>query len=255
MRSGRFENPHRKPDLATQLPRQSTGKGHSLNTTGIRGTKKYQLLFFASLFLFAYFKGGYLHAANNDVRLSECEKLSRGQVVVNLKDVQGVKFVVGKIIIDEPPDQVWPVLTNPFEFERRISPRMRHVEVVLDERDRSVLKCTVDVCALFPKVTYIVESLYTPVELIEYRRVGGLLRDFKGSWIISPVKDGTKTEVIYSMFLDPGFPVPQWIIREGVKVELPRTLNSLRARVKSIYTDNAAPAERSIMASANVVRT
>lgn len=196
-----------------------------------------------------------MHAANTDARLSEKEKLNKGQVVVNMEEADGIKFVVGKIVIDQPADQVWPVLTNPFEFERRISPRMRHVEVMLDEKERSVLKCTVDVCFLFPRVTYVVESLYTPVELIEYRRVGGLLRDFKGAWVINPIENGQKTEVVYSMYLDPGFPVPQWIIREGVKVELPKTLTRMRTRVKSIYKDNAAPAERSILASSKVVRT
>ena len=52
-----------------------------------------------------------------------------------------------------------PNLVNPFEFQGKISPRMKTVEVMSDQVNRSVLKVTLDVL-LIPHFNYIVESLY-----------------------------------------------------------------------------------------------
>jgi len=126
---------------------------------------------------------------------------------------------------------------------------MKSVEVVLDQPGKSVLKCTVDVCFILPCLTYIVESTYSPLERIDYKRVGGAIKDFRGEWRITPACQGRKSEVSYSMYIEPGFPVPQWIVRQGVKVELPRTLRALRKRVHAVYRLSQLPERRTILAS------
>ena len=57
------------------------------------------------------------------------EQLERGDVVVGLKDVGHTKYVTAKVLINAPPDRVWPIIVNPFEFQGKISPRMKTVEV------------------------------------------------------------------------------------------------------------------------------
>lgn len=161
-------------------------------------------------------------------------RLSNGEVVTELVEDADTKFVVSKILIDQPPDAVWPVLVNPFEFAGKICPRMRQCDVLQDQPELSVLQCSIAVCFLFPTITYTVESKYEPVNVVEFKRVSGYLRDFRGSWVLRPRKNGTSTEVLYSMFVDPGVPVPKWIVREAVKTELPRTLIGLRERVDEI---------------------
>ena len=51
------------------------------------------------------------------------------------------------------------------------------------------------------------------------------------------------------MHIDPGFPVPQWMIREAVKNELPQTLAALRQRVQTISQHHCARAEHTILAA------
>lgn len=182
-------------------------------------------------------------------------KLERGEVVVSSRKIDDLNFVQAKIIIDEPPGKVWPIMANPFEFQGKISPRMRQVKVVVDKVDLSLLRCTVHIGFFIPDITYTVESKYEPVERIVFKRAGGDLRDFKGVWEVKPAKFGAATELTYSMFIDPGIPVPQWIIREGVKNELPRTLLALRQRVTAIYTQNEAPESRHILAVNGVAKT
>jgi carbon monoxide dehydrogenase subunit G len=182
-------------------------------------------------------------------------KLERGEVVISSKKIEDVNFVEARILIDEPPSKVWPVMANPFEFQGKISPRMRQVTVVVDKVDLSLLKCTVHIGFFIPDITYTVESKYEPGQRITFKRTGGDLRDFKGVWEVKAAKGGNATELTYSMFIDPGIPVPQWIIREGVKNELPRTLMALRQRVTAIYTQNEAPEARHILAVSAVAKT
>jgi uncharacterized membrane protein len=182
-----------------------------------------------------------------DDGISIQRRLEKGEVVVDLKDVGKTKYVEAKVLINEPPDKVWPIMVNPFEFQGKISPRMKTVEVVSDQTNRSVLKVTLDVL-LIPHFTYIVESLYENGQSVQFHRVGGILKDFSGSWVMSPAQ-GNKTELTYCMYIDPGFPVPQWIIREGVKSELPKTLIALRERVHAIHEHTAMKEKRTILAA------
>lgn len=177
------------------------------------------------------------------------ERLQRGEVVVGLKEVGSRKFVTGTVLISEPPERVWPIMVNPYEFLGKISPRMKNIEVVTDQAELSVLKITLDV-VLIPHFTYVVESKYENGTRVNFRRVGGILKDFKGYWEVSPADGGNKTAVTYSMYVDPGFPVPQFIVREGVKSELPRTLMALRARVNGVYERAEALEPRTILAAA-----
>ncbi len=176
------------------------------------------------------------------------ERLERGEVVVSIKDVGNTKYVTGQVLINEPPDKVWPIMVNPFEFQGKITPRMKTVEVMADQANRSVLKVTLDVL-LIPHFTYTVESLYQSGESVKFRRIGGMLKDFRGSWIMVPANGGSKTELTYCMYIDPGFLLPQWMIREGVKNELPKTLIALRQRVSAVSQHKAVKERRTILAA------
>ena len=70
---------------------------------------------------------------------------------------------------------------------------------------------------------------------------------------MAPADGGTKTELTYSMFIDPGFFLPQWIVREGVKGELPRTLSALRQRIKDVYEGEESPERKTIVAANRAV--
>jgi len=182
--------------------------------------------------------------------ITDAERLAKGEVVVGLKNVGAVKYVTGTILLDQSPEQVWPVMVNPFEFQGKISPRMKTVQVMLDKQDQSILKVTLDMGVFMPNFNYTVDSRYQRNEgRIEFKRLGGSLRDFSGAWEMKPADNGNKTELTYSMYIDPGFFVPQWIMREGVKVELPTTLTALRKRLSNVYEHQNALEPKSILAA------
>ena len=181
------------------------------------------------------------------------DSLAKGEIIVDTAERETqthekMRFVTGKILVSESPEKVWAVITNPYEFEAKICPRMHNVKVLLARQDKSVISCTVDTVRFFPQINYRVESTYSPCSRIDFRRIGGMLREFRGSWLVRPLSGGKATELEYSMFIDPGFPVPQWIIREAIKVELPRMLKGVRNRVTE-QRDKSHLERRSILAS------
>ncbi len=188
-------------------------------------------------------------AANTDKVLTDADRLAKGEVVVGLKNVGSTRYVTGTILLDHSPEQIWPIMVNPYEFQGKISPRMKTVEVMLDKEDQSILRVTLDIGFFIPNFTYTVDSKYQRNERIDFKRLGGTLKDFSGSWEMKPADNGNKTELTYSMFVDPGFFVPQWIMREGVKVELPSTLSALRKRLDNVYEHQNALEPKSILAA------
>ena len=182
---------------------------------------------------------------------SVLKRLESGEVVVGLRTEGETKFVTGRMLIDQPPEVVWPIMVNPFEFQRNISTRMKRVDVLKDTVDSSILKVTMDAFPI-PDVTYMVESKYKKVgegARIDFRRIGGVFRDFQGYWVVKPSHQGKKTELLYSMYIDPGFFVPQWIVRKGVRGELPKTLKALRTRVDNVCSKVEKLEEKTILAA------
>jgi hypothetical protein len=191
-----------------------------------------------------------VHAAESE----EKEKLEKGQIVVGLKDIGSTKYVTGKILINESPEKVWPIMVNPFEFQGKISPRTKKVEVFTDEANLSIMKMTMDTSPIpfLPQMSYTVESRYEQNEKggrIEFRRMAGIVKEFRGCWDMAPADGGRKTELTYSMYIDPGFFMPQWIVREAVKNELPRTLTALRKRIDGVYEGEEKPERQTIVAA------
>lgn len=189
----------------------------------------------------------------NKVLKAETEnwrRLKAGDVIVDSDDKGDNRFVVARILISDNPVSVWRVLTNPFEFAGKISPRMKDVEILQDTAERSVMKCKMEVFPpLIPFISYTVESDYKLHEFVSFKRVAGSLKDFSGTWALTPREDGQATEVTYSMHVDPGLPVPQWIIRKAMRMELPRTLIALRERIiNSGATTAGAEPLKSILA-------
>jgi len=181
--------------------------------------------------------------------ISDWNRLKDGEVIVDAVNEGTTRYVVAKILINDTPHNVWRVLTNPFEFEGRISPRMKDVEILVDATTHSVMKCKVEIFPpLIPFITYTVESEYKPFEQVLFKRVDGTLKDFRGGWYLSSRENGASTEVTYQMFVDPGMPVPQWIIRKAMRAELPKTLVALRERIQANDTANSAEPLRSILA-------
>ena len=113
-----------------------------------------------------------LDARSVDPSIDFQKRLSQGEIIVGMKNDGAAKFVTGTVIINEPPERVWPIMVNPFEFKGKISPRMKTVDVLVDKANLSVLKVALDVSLLMPNFTYVVESNYENGQRITFHRIG-----------------------------------------------------------------------------------
>lgn len=184
----------------------------------------------------------------------QSQALSRGEVVLNTEDVGANKYMVGTIVINRPAEEVWPIIVNPYEYKNAIFPRVKKIDVLVDEPHFSRVKASIN-CYPFPDLGYTVESFYQPCQRVEFKRIEGCFKNFAGNWSIKPLSGGNSCEVTFSMLVEPDFPLPQWLVRQGIKIELPKTLTALRTRVDAIAREEAKLEARSILAAEAKNRT
>jgi len=175
------------------------------------------------------------------------ERLKKGDIVIEVKESGTEKIVSGRILLDDSAEKIWPILANPYEFANGLYPRMRKIEILKNEKEHSRMSCTIDLGMVLPKIVATVDTDYVPARRIDFHKVGGSLKSLSGGWTLTPQADG-KTEVAYWMNIDPGIPVPAWVVREGIKMELPNTLKAVRKRLNELH-NNAKPAPGHILAS------
>ena len=82
-----------------------------------------------------------------------------------------------------------------------------------------------------PMVRSVFRSDYVPVREINFRRVEGDLKQLEGQWRLEPIKNGTSTRLHYTARVDPGFPVPNSVVRASLESDIPKTLKALREEV------------------------
>jgi hypothetical protein len=178
----------------------------------------------------------------------ELERLANGNILVDCQDIGGTKYVVAREWVDEPAANIWPILVNPYEFAGSICHNLKRVEILTDLPDVSLMDCTVSVIPPLPDLEYKVESHYTAWQRVDFHRVSGSFKDFRGFWELEPAPDG-KTEIIYSLYLDPGMPLPDWLVQQAERHELPLVLSALRDRLNYLKQNTNAVQKHTIMAA------
>lgn len=186
----------------------------------------------------------------NKVQLTDKDKknLDKGQVVVGFAQKGSSRYVLGRIMLNATPEQIWSVLANPYEFQNGIYSRMKDVQMIEDQPRHSVMRCKISVGLVVPDIDAVVETDYLPMQRISFRRKEGSLKALDGGWKLTPRENG-KTEVSYWMSIDPGIPVPGWLVNEGVKSDLPKTMLALRKRLDSLKTAKGTLLSKSILAA------
>ncbi len=128
-------------------------------------------------------------------------------------------------------DAVWNVLTT-CAGALEIVPGLVGCEVLKTAPDGSAqrIRHVLDYSWYLPRLTYELEASYDRPARIRLKRVAGDLKQLEVGWDL--VADGADTVGHYQVTLDPGFWVPQWVVRAVLKRDLPRMLRALRQRAQ-----------------------
>lgn len=163
---------------------------------------------------------------------SELAQLYKGEVIVR-SDESDKRRVQAAILIDSPAQPIWIVLTDCNHFPEFI-PNLKSCRIIQSGEDTRITEQQVKFSAFLPRVTYVIQSNYQKFRRIDFKKVSGDLRALEGSWVLEEIGDGRHTILVYSLFLDPGFFIPQGIVQRNLQKDLPNVLLAVRNRVSHL---------------------
>lgn len=118
-------------------------------------------------------------------------------------------------------------------------PDMLRSKVISREGSRTV--CAFNVGGL-KRINYTLELEHQEYDAIRFRQVTGDLRHYQGMWRLESPPDASETLVVCRMEIDPGLPVPGWIVKRTIAKQLSDNLQALKKRAESGIAD-AVPEE------------
>ena len=163
---------------------------------------------------------------------SQRNQLDNGEVLVEVKQ-EGTPpkgMVEATILIDAPAEAIWSIMLD-CDAVPTFVPGVNACKVLSAGSDWEIIEHDVKWAWLFPEITYVFRADYQKYRRIDFIRTEGDLKEMMGHWSLHPVDGGEKTIVCYSVYLDPGFLVPQWLVRYSLKNDLPEVLRALRTQV------------------------
>ena len=162
--------------------------------------------------------------------------MGKGEVVIRVDQSEGVqkRRVQAAILIKGLAHQIWKVMTD-CDGAPEFVPGLRSCRVLQHDHQSEVIEHRVKFSWFLPTVTYVFRAEYQEFSRIDFKKVGGELKELEGTWILEPYNHRQETYVIYSVYLDPGFFVPQWLVRQILRGDLPGLLTALRNRVSELY--------------------
>jgi hypothetical protein len=135
--------------------------------------------------------------------------------------------------IDASPTAVWDVL-RACEVAPEYVPNVvscRKLEEVDDGRGELFVQ-TVKPIFFMPTFEHVFRLDYTPYSRIDVSRVSGPIAHMQGTWWLLP-QDTGRILLFYELELDPGMPIPRFMVRATLKRDLPKVLAAVRERAEA----------------------
>lgn len=163
------------------------------------------------------------------------QQLAAGEVAVRILydgDDSHVR-VDAAVKINAGADAIWRVLTD-CEHAAAFIPGVKRCRRVQTAPDNSweIIEQESKYSWLMPTVTTIVRADYKRPQRIDFKRVGGDLKEEDGAWLLDATRDST-TIVEYQLHVEPGFWIPRVLVRHSLRTELPAALTAIRTRVEA----------------------
>jgi hypothetical protein len=135
--------------------------------------------------------------------------------------------------VDARPAAIWDVL-KACEVAPEYVPNVvscRKLEE-LDGGRADLFVQTVKAIFFLPSFEHVFRLDYTPYTRIDVHRVSGPIAHMEGSWFLLP-QDNGRTLLVYELALDPGMPIPRFLVRATLKRDLPKVVLAVRERAEA----------------------
>lgn len=135
--------------------------------------------------------------------------------------------------IDAPPEAIWAVL-KACEVAPEYVPNVQSCRRIeqLDGGRAELFVQTIKPMFFLPSFEHVFRLDYTPFTHIGVHRVSGPIEYLEGGWWLVP-QDNGRTLLVYELALDPGMPIPRFLVRATLKRDLPQVLAAVRERAEA----------------------
>jgi ribosome-associated toxin RatA of RatAB toxin-antitoxin module len=135
--------------------------------------------------------------------------------------------------VDAPPQDIWAVL-RACDVAPEYVPNVmscRTLEEVDGGRGELFVQ-TVKPIFFMPAFEHVFRLDYTPYSRIDVSRVSGPIAHMQGTWWLLP-QDTGRILLVYELELDPGMPIPRFMVRATLKRDLPKVVAAVRDRAEA----------------------
>ena len=143
--------------------------------------------------------------------------------------------VVAAIRINAAPKLIWQVLTD-CQGAPAFVPGLKGCRVLERAPDGApdLIEHEVKYSWLMPTIRSVLQAEYHPPGRIDLHRIRGDLKDEEATWLLERVEGSEATLVEYRLYIDPGFWIPQSLVRRSLRIELPAALRALRTHTEQL---------------------
>ncbi|MBN1240779.1 MAG: SRPBCC family protein [Gammaproteobacteria bacterium] len=156
------------------------------------------------------------------------EQLAAGEIQVQASREGGAITVETAALIDASAEAIWDVLTA-CEIAPEYVPNVVDCELIetLDDGRAELFVQTIKPAFFIPRFEHVFRLDYHPYERIDVQEVSGPIERMRGSWWFLPQPDG-EVLLLHSLEVDPGFPVPRFVLRATMRRDLVNIMEAVR---------------------------
>jgi hypothetical protein len=135
--------------------------------------------------------------------------------------------------VDAAPAAIWDVLTA-CEISPEYVPNVVSCKKLeeIDGGRADLFVQTVKPIFFLPTFEHVFRLDYTPYTRIDVNRVSGPIAHMQGTWWLLPQANG-RILLVYELALDPGMPIPRFMVRATLKRDLPKVVGAVRERAEA----------------------
>jgi hypothetical protein len=135
--------------------------------------------------------------------------------------------------VDAPATAIWDVLKAceiAPEYVQNVQSCKKLEE--LDGGRADLFVQTIKPIFFLPTFEHVFRLDYTPYTRIDVNRVSGPIAHMKGTWWLVP-EDSGRILLVYELELDPGMPIPRFMVRATLRRDLPKVVMAVRERAEA----------------------
>lgn len=156
---------------------------------------------------------------------SEAIAIDPSAVDVRTSPVKGSDMprITAKAVLSQPPEKVWGVISDCSKYKGRM-PRVAAAKLVKKEGNKHTCEVTVEVPFPFSNLTAVTEAVHEESAdgmSRKWKLVRGDYKKNEGSWEIKPLEGGKKSQVTYTLHVEPNTSLPASILEAAQKKAIP----------------------------------